>query len=320
MQKIVTIGGGTGHYQMLRGLKTHEVSLDAVVSVFDNGGSTGRLRDEFVDFGILSPGDIRNCLLALTDESKLKHMVEIFEHRFPDTKGGLSKHNVGNLIIAAAQQRYGRVEGIQIVAREILGITRHRVLPTSPDITDLFAKTESGEVLQGQVNVSYPSQDSEIKRVWLDPKAFVYNETAQAIRDADAIVICPGDLYGSIIPNFLVNGVPDVLQESKSRIIYICNLVTKQGTKRFRASDFVKEIEDYAKRKIDIVVCNTREPSKIVVDKYKNEDSFFVEPDLQGSRVIKEDLLDEQPFREERVIARHHREKTARVIMEIISA
>ena len=314
MKKIVTIGGGTGHYTLLRGLKNYDIELTSVVGVFDNSGSSGKIREELVDFGILPPGDIRNCLLALTEESKLKHTVNLFNYRFP-SKGNLANHNLGNLILTAAQNLYGAGEGIKIIS-EMLEI-KGNVLPISLDSTNIYAKTEEGKLLKGQIEVSYPEKNEKIKEIWLNPPAFIYKETANILRNADLIVISPGDLYGSIIPNFLVKGVIDLIKDKK--IIYVCNLVTKQGTYGFRARDFVQEIEKYIKRKIDYVICNIKKPEKRIVDKYKEEDSYFVEPDTTGinGEVIKDNLLVEQKLGD-KTIARHHEQKTARLIMNLL--
>jgi len=317
MKHVATIGGGTGHYTILRGLKNYNVSLDALVSVVDNGGSSGRLRDEFVEFGILPPGDIRNCLLALTDEAILPHIVSLFNYRFPETGKTLSSHNLGNLIIAACQNVYGKNEGIRI-ASNILGIKDSRVVPISIDSTNIFAKTKSGKILEGQMQISYSDRNNEIKEVWLNPKAFINKIASKSIEDADMIVICPGDLFGSIIPNFLVAGTNKSLENSKAKIVYVCNLVTKQGTCRFTASDFVEQIERYmTPRSIDYVICNTRKPVSEIVDKYRNENSDFVYPNLSGKNIIKEDLLVEQKIGN-KIIARHDSYKTARILMEIL--
>lgn len=314
-KKIVTIGGGTGHYTLLRGLKNYDVSLSAIVSVFDNGGSSGKIREELVDFGALAPGDIRNCLLALTDESSLSHMVKLLDFRFPQSGGTLSNHNLGNFIITASQQLYGKADGIKIVSK-MLGIKSHQVFPVSIDSSMIYAKTLSGNSLQGQLDVSYPNKDEKIELLWLEPPAYVHIETALALKNADVIVICPGDLYGSILPNFLVKGLKESISKD-ARIVYVCNLVTKQGTHNFKASDFVREIEKYMERKIDYVICNTKKPTELIVDKYMKEDSYFVEPDFDGPNILKSDLLIECKS-DSRVIARHDAEKVARLIMNLL--
>lgn len=315
-KKIVTIGGGTGHYTLLKGLKNYDLIVDAIVSVFDNGGSTGKLREERVKSAILAPGDIRNCLLALTDDAKQADMISLFNHRFEEN-GSVNGHNLGNLILAAAQIQKGRAEGISIVS-EMLGIKKqHRVIPVSTDVTQLYAETSSGKKLNGQVEVSYPQDNENISKIWLNPSAFIYREAAQALREADLIVICPGDLYGSVLPNFLVQGLKEAIPET-TKIVYICNLVTKQGTYNYKVSDTVNEVEKYLGRKVDYIICNTKKPEKELVDKYRKEKSEFLEPDLSDKRTIKEDLLIEHSSGE-KTIARHDSEKTARIIMSLIN-
>ncbi len=312
MKKIVTIGGGTGHYTLLRGLKNYDVDLTAIVSIVDNGGSSGNLR---VEFGILPPGDLRNCLLALADDVKLKDLMDLFEYRFPGN-GNLANHNLGNLILTALTQKHKDIGKAIKSASNILNISG-KVLPVSLDNTDIYAETDTGGKLEGQVQVSYPPKETKINKIWLNSEAFVYKESAEAIRNADLIIITPGDLYGSIIPNLLVKGVKESIKESKARIVYVCNLVTKQGTHSFKASDFKNEIEKYLARKIDFVICNTKKPTQNIQDKYKKEDSYFVEPDLSGENIIKDDLLEELEINN-LITARHNPEKIARLIMGLI--
>jgi len=313
MKKIVTIGGGTGHYTVLRGLKNYDLDISAIVNIVDNGGSSGELR---VDFGILPPGDIRNCLLALSDESRIKDLMDLFDYRFPETKSGkLTNHNLGNLIITALIQKYGDIGKATKAASNILNISG-RVLPVSINNSNLYAKTHSDKILIGESQVGYPRTE-KIKEIWLEPKAFIYSDSGKALREADLIIICPGDLYSSILPNFLISGFKEAIAESKAKLVYLCNLVTKQGTHNFKSSDFVREIEKYLGKKIDIVICNSKKPEKQVVDKYLKEDSFFVEPDISGENIIKEDILNEYQSGDY-ILARHNSEKTARIIMSLL--
>ena len=311
MKNIVTIGGGTGQYTLLRGLKNYDINLTAIVNMVDNGGNTGKLR---VEFGSLPPGDIRNCLLALMDESELKDMMNLFEYRFPKTKGVLSDYSLGNMILSALSDIEGNfAKGIKTWAK-ILKL-KSEIFPISLDNANLYGESGQGRNLYGQVKVSYPEDNEHIKKVWLEPEAYIYKDSADAIRKADLIVLCPGDLYGSLIPNFLVKGFKEALKDSKANIVYVCNLVTKQGSYGFKASDFVREIEKYLERKIDYVICNTKKPSQNVVDKYKEENSYFVEPDLSNS--IKEDLLLELEINK-KITARHDSDKIAKTIMELL--
>ena len=308
----MTIGGGTGHYTLLRGLKNYDVDLTAIVSIVDNGGSSGDLR---VEFGILPPGDIRNCLLALADNIKLKDLMDLFEYRFPGNSN-LANHNLGNLILTALTDKHKDIGKAIKSASNILNISG-KVLPVSLDNTDVYAETSSGGKLSGQVQVSYPQKEERIKKIWLNPEAYIYKESAEAIRNADLIVISPGDLYGSILPSFLVSGFHDAIKESKAKIVYVCNLVTKQGSHDFKVSDFKEEIEKYLGKKIDFVICNTKKPTQQIVDKYKEQESSFVEPDLEGENIIKEDLLEELEINN-LITARHNPEKTAKLIMGLL--
>lgn len=319
-KKITTIGGGTGQYTLLRGLKNYDIDLTAIVSMVDDGGkSTKRL---IVEFGILPPGDLRNCLVALADESKLRDLKELFEYRFPNgnkTENGLGGHSLGNLILTALTQQHGDIGNAIKIAGQILNISG-RVLPVSLTKTNLMGQTSKGRMLRGQTEVSYNIQkDETIKKLWLEPESLVFKETAEALRNSDLIVICPGEFYGSILPNFLIKGVDEAIKESKAKIAYVCNLVTKQGTYDFKASDFIKEIERYlGNKKIDNIVLNTKKPTQKIVDKYKGEDSNFVEPDIDDlKKVIKGELLIEYESNG-KIIARHDHEETAKLIMELI--
>jgi uncharacterized cofD-like protein len=309
MQKIVTIGGGTGQYQILRGLKNYDCEITAIVNVADNGGSSGKLMDEY---GILPPGDARQCLLALADEEKGRILRELFNFRFPS--GEFAGHSAGNLIIAAfTLMRGGSAEGIREAGR-LLGI-KGNVLPVTIDSTTLFASTSDGKVLKGQMEVSYPKEATRIKNVYCNPKAFAYCEAVRAIREADKIIVCPGDIYGSIIPNFIVKGIKEALSESKAEKIYVCNLFTKEGSEFFKASDFVREIEKYSEVKFDKIIINTKKPSDDVLKKYSLEKSRIVEDDMHDSKKIaRGEFVSEYPW-EKKTLLRHVPEKIARAIM-----
>jgi uncharacterized cofD-like protein len=312
------MGGGTGHYSLLRGLKRYDVDLTAIVSVVDDGGSTGELR---TDFGILAPGDLRNCLVALSDEAEIEDIARLFEYRFSRRSKRLGNHNVGNIILAALTDLCGDMASAVKIASKILR-TKGKVLPVSLDASTLCARSESGKLLKGQLQVSYPVRRERIAEVWLEPCANAYRDSANAIRDADLVVVCPGDLYGSVIPNFLTQGIRAALADSRGRLAYVCNLVTKQGTYGFKAGDFVGEIARYCGRRPDFVIYNTQRPTRKVVDKYRKEASFFVEPDtvrlkkLTGKAVAGA-LLVEHDSGDKRIV-RHDSEKTARLIVDLL--
>ncbi len=300
MQKIVTIGGGTGHYQILRGLKNRDCEITAIVNVCDNGGHSGNLRDEY---GVLPPGDSRQCLIALANEETT--LRKLFEHR-------IKTISFGNLFIAGLEDLYGSASIALKEAGKILNISG-RVIPVSEDSFHINAELEDKTILKGQTEVSYPSTNKKIIRLFPDSIPHINRDAAIAIKEADKIVICPGDLYGSILPNFLVSGVNQALQESKAKLIYICNLVTKEGNYDFKTSDFVKEIERYSGKKIDKTIVNTRIPSNIVIQKYLDEHSKIIENDLTEN-IIKADILEEYESKE-KIIIRHHPIKTAKEII-----
>ena len=309
--KIVTIGGGTGTYMLLRGLRNYNHDITAIVSMVDSGGSSGVLRDEF---GVLPPGDIRKSIVAMSESPEL--MKKIFSYRF--SKGGLKGHNLGNLIITALTDITGSADtGIKEAAK-ILNISGN-VLPVTVDDCQLCAELEDGFVIKGETHIDVPKHnpDIAIKNVFLEPEARIYDGCKEAIKDADVIVIGPGDLYTSIIPNLLVNGIASAIRSSKAKKVYVCNIMTKYGeTNNFQASDFFSEVEMYlGKGVIDYFVVNTKKPSQEILDKYKHQNSALVEDDTQrvmSARVIKADMLNESD------ILRHDPEKVAGVVVGLL--
>ncbi len=308
MQRIVTIGGGTGHFQLLRGLKNYDCDITAIVSTSDDGGSSGKLRDTY---GILPPGDLRQCMVALAPDDDSMVLRKLFAYRFSDG------HNLGNLIITAAGSiAGGEMEGIRIASKllNIQGI----VVPVTLDHCTLMAETTHGKTIQGEKNIDViQGKETRIQKVWLEPRAHLFKEAAQAIRAADKIVFCPGDLYGSTIPNLLVQGMSDVLKESRGKKIYACNLFTKQGCYGFNASDFVNEIEKYSKIKLDHILINTFRPSQELIGKYLLENSNLVEDNMpRDPRAIRNDFAQVYPSTPNPIL-RHIPEKVAKAIIEI---
>ncbi|MFZ5955383.1 MAG: gluconeogenesis factor YvcK family protein [Nanoarchaeota archaeon] len=303
MQKIVTIGGGTGHYQLLRGLKIYDCSISAVVNMSDGGGSSGRLRDEY---GVLPPGDVRQCMVALSDHRVLR---DLFNFRFKDG------HAAGNLIITALTEIFKDPAVAIKEAGKLLNI-RGKILPVTIDDVVLCAETENGKILRGEPAVSYPSNCTQIKKLFLEPSAFLYREAGEEIRKADKIVICSGEIHGSILPNFLVNGMKEALSDSNAMKIYICNLFTKEGSYNFKASDFVQRIQQYSGITLDKIIINNKMPSEKVLEKYLAENSKLVENNLNDSRVVLGDFIAEYPS-ERKTLLRHVPEKIAKVIVEL---
>lgn len=255
--RVVVIGGGTGVYTALLGLKRYTSQLTAIVSMADSGGSTGRLRDEF---GHLPPGDLRKALVALAsdDEAGLT-LRRLFEYRF-DRGVGLTGHTFGNLFLTALTEITGSTEQAIHEAAHILNV-RGRVVPVTLDHTQLVARTVSGEIIRGETNIDVRTEntDDPIDMVYLDPSAEANPQAVAAIEEADIILLGPGDLYSSIIPNLLVGDVPDAIRRSSAVKVFVCNIMTKHGeTDGFRASDFIRQILRYLGEdsELDYVIVN----------------------------------------------------------------
>jgi uncharacterized cofD-like protein len=267
--KIVVFSGGSGGATILRGLKKHFHNPTAIVTMFDSGGSTGRLRDEF---GILPPGDVRACILALAPEDQSELLRNILNYRF-SSNGGLNGHNLGNLILTALGDIAGSEEkGIEALS-ELLNI-EGRVLPVTLNYATLYARLSNGQILEGETTIDLRSEtDLTIKKVYIEPKAKIYRLTEEAIITADVIVFGPGDLYTSIIPSLLVGGVTKALSKSKAKLVYVCNIMTKPSeTKNFDASMHAREILKYAHREeFDVVICNESTIRKDVLKEYAKE-------------------------------------------------
>jgi uncharacterized cofD-like protein len=316
-KKIVVIGGGTGVYTVLTGLKNYFEDLTAVVTMADDGGSTGILREEF---GILPPGDVRRALVALS-ASDNKMLSELFSYRFQEG-AGLTGHTFGNLMLTALERLTGNFENAIEEAGKIL-VTYGRVVPVTLQRPRLFAQLENGQVIKGESNINIPQHDGylKIKRVWLKPAVSVNPNAKKAILESDAVVLCPGDVYTSLIPNLLVKGVREALKKTKGKVIYFTNLMTKFGeTNHFRASDFVSVVSRYLGNDVlDYVVVNSAKPNPRRLSNYVKEKSDFVEPDFENFKklkikamLIKADLIRTRGF------LRHDPEKLARVVKMII--
>ena len=314
MKKFVVIGGGTGSFTVLRGLKKYDVDITAVVSMFDSGGSTGLLRDEF---GVLPPGDVRRCLIALAEDGD-NLLRDLFNYRF-DEACSLKGHSFGNLFLTALTQITGNEVDAIKKAGQLLHI-KGSVLPVSVDHAHLGAELENGHTVVGETNIDVPKHDGtlRIKRVFIKPKATIYSETREAILNADVIVIGPGDLYSSILPNLLVEGVAQAINASNAQKVYICNLMTKWGeTNDFTASEHVKEMLHYLGGNINYVICN----SHLVKDKkllasYAREKAFPVIVDKNIIEKLHVHVIEEHIITEP-VLIRHDSDKLARVLMNL---
>lgn len=312
-KNIVVIGGGTGTYTVLMGLKKYPVNLSAIVSMADDGGSTKILREEF---GILPPGSVRPALIALAPAEK--PLAELFNFRF--SNGSLNGHNFGNLFITALCKQLGNFEKALEMAGTILGI-QGRVIPSTLSDVRLYAQLENGDIVKGEANIDAPSHNGNLKiqKVWLEPNSRANPRAVSAIQAADLIVIGPGDVFSSIVPNFLAQGLAGAIKKSKAKKVYVCNIMTKFGeTAGFSAKDFLNAIEQYlGKHAVGCMLVNTKRPSKERVKKYEKEKAEFVEwdpDDFNGGniRVIAKDLLRAKGF------IRHDPDILAKVIISLL--
>lgn len=292
--RIVALGGGTGLSTLLRGLKQHSSNITAIVTVTDDGGSSGKL---IQDKGMIPPGDIRNCLVALADAEKA--MTDLFQHRFKDDSGSLSGHSIGNLLIAAlVDQNRGDFEQAIARASDVL-LIRGRVVPSTLAHVRLRAVLEDESEIWGETKIA--SAGRRIRRIFLDPENVEsYSPAVEAIRNADLICVGPGSVFTSVIPNLLVQGIPEAMRESPAPKVYICNVMTQPGeSDAFTASEHVTAIRANVPGRIfDYVMVNTGTPSPTAIEKYKESGQFLVEPDIDrikamGFRVLPGDLMSE---------------------------
>jgi len=293
--EIVAFGGGTGLSNLLRGLKKNSDNLTAVVTVADDGGSSGRIRDEM---GILPPGDIRNCLVALADREPL--MEKLFQHRF-ESEGGLEGHSFGNLYIAAMTEVLGDFEEAVRASSKVLAI-RGKVLPATNEDIKMGAIYDDQERRIGESAI--PVYDKEISKVFLSPEnASTTPEVKASIEKADVIVIGPGSLYTSILPNLLVKGIVDAIRDSNALKLYVCNVMTQPGeTDGYTAADHAEAIIDHCGEGVfDYIVVNNQQGSEELRKKYEEEGAYPVEIDRDrlnqlGINIIEADLLKRESY------------------------
>lgn len=281
--RIVAIGGGTGTSTMLLGLKRHTANLTAIVTMFDSGGSTGFLRQEY---GLPPFGDLRRCLLALGEVSEeTAALRDALDFRFGG-RSSLNGHSVGNLFMAALTSLSDDLERCIDQLAKMLRV-RGRVLPVTLGRADLCAELADGTVLHGESKIDRRGTPfPRIRRVFLDTAVEANPRALQAIAEADAVVIGPGDLYTSILPVFLAKGMPEALAASPATRIYVCNLMTKPGeTDGFKASGFLREFERYTGRaSIDWAIVNSAVPQRAVQAAYGAEGARMVEADTDAIR------------------------------------
>lgn len=316
MKKVVVIGGGTGVFTVLTGLKNYSFHLSAIVTTADDGGSSGILREEF---GILPPGDIRRALVALSSESPI--LANLFNYRF-ENGTGLKGHSFGNLFLTALERITGDFNQAIKEAEKILGI-KGKVIPVTLDYTRLFARLENNLLVVGESNIDVPKHNGRlsIEEVFLNPQPKANKDAIKAIKDADIIIFGPGDLYTSIIPNFLVKGIREAIKKSQAKKIYVCNIMTKYGeTNKFTAEDFFATLEKYlGKGIIDYFLVNIDKPKKYYLSRYKKEKAELVKynkkilSSWKKPKVIFARLLRKGP------LLRHDSKKLAKLICQLVN-
>ena len=312
--KIVAIGGGTGLSTMLKGIKKITNNITAIVTVGDDGGSSGKLREEL---GVLPPGDIRSCIAALADDEDL--VAKLFQYRFKDC-AGLSGHSFGNLFLTAMCAITGDMVRAVKESSNVLSI-RGRVLPSTLDDMRLVAEMEDGSIIKGESNI--PESGKKIKRLFTEPSNCKPLEDAiWAIHDADLIILGPGSLYTSVIPNLLIKDRAKAVNDSKAKKIYVCNIMTQPGeTDNFTVSDHLKTLINHAKydKIIDAVLVNTDLPSELIAP-YKDAGSEPVVVDTKeinkmGIQIVQKNLIEDKRFEDgHSSFVRHSPSRLARII------
>lgn len=316
------IGGGTGSFTLLRELKNYVQDITALVTMADDGGSTGQLRDEY---GVLPPGDVRQCLVALSNSSQT--MRDLFNYRFED--GSFDGHSFGNIFLSAVEKLTDDFAESVNLAGKILNITG-KVIPITLDNTHLVMLDDNKQVL-GEYNIGHKKFSGKSKPDFkLQPHAWINPAAKQAIEQADIVVIAPGNFYGSLVPALIVDGVAEALQNSLGRIVQVINLVTKPGqTDGWSVTDYVEELERFiGSDTVDYVLYNTKKPTKAMLSKYAADGEFpvvyekasFKDKNYQaigekllGGRTIKTRRGDKLS----RTLIRHDSDKVARQLMKI---
>jgi uncharacterized cofD-like protein len=321
--KIVVIGGGTGSFTLLSALKHHTKNITAIVNMADDGGSTGVLRDEL---GVLPPGDVRQCLVALSEYPKIR---ELFNYRFEE--GGLSGHSFGNLFLTALEKMTGNFAIAVEEASKVLDIVG-RVEPVTLDKVTLVMQGSNGNTTRGEFQIGNADFGPEIRpEMLLDPVPTLNPKAERAIRDADIVIIAPGNIYGSLAPTLIVPGVSEALRKTKAKKVYVCNLVTKPGqTDNFTVDDFAKEVERFGHFTLDYVFHNNTDPDPSLLARYAKEGEYWVKAgEYPGTyELVRGDFMSNHfvamnsglsdPIAASRTLIRHDSEKIANAIISSV--
>jgi len=318
-KNVVVIGGGTGTFTVLTGLKKYPLDLTAIVAMSDSGGSTGILRDEL---GVLPPGDVMRCLIALSSSDKL--MRTLMDYRFEG--GKLKGHRFGNLLISALEKTSGSFDEAVEKASDVLRI-RGRVVPATLDKVHLMAQVGT-RIIRGEERIQTAHLNGSLKHLWLEPVARANPKALAAIRKADVIIIGPGNFYASVLPNLLVRRIPETIRKSRAKKIYICNLMTKkEHTRGWSVADHAYALEKHLGGPVDIVIYNNKKPAENILKTYAREGDTLTSWDnlprkrtLIGSNLMsRHRVLDKiGAAAKESSLVRHDAGKLASMIAKIV--
>ncbi len=322
---VVVLGGGTGSFTLLSGLRQY-ARLTALVNMADDGGSTGQLRDEL---GVLPPGDVRQCLVALSNSPKVR---DLFNYRFDE--GSLKGHAFGNLFLTALEKMTGSFADAVALASQVLNIDG-RVLPVTLSNVTLCADGADGRPVRGEFLISQ-QPIAKHPAIWLEPEAQANPAAIQAIMEADMVVVAPGNLYGSLAPILVINKIQQALRQTRATCVFVCNLVTKPGpTDGFGVIDFASEIERLAGGEfLDYVVFNSTKPDPALMERYAHDGELIVQYDIEALKqqhyqfraapLLASDVWQgaqaSDPIAHTRSLIRHDSDAVARQLMRIYFA
>jgi len=326
-KKIVVIGGGTGTYTVLSGLKKYPVELSVIVTMMDSGGSNRVIRDEF---GFLPTSDIRQCMVALASNHSSEILRQLFTYRY-NQGTGISGMTFGNLFMAALTDIYGSQDEAIKRTCEILDV-KGNIIPVTYDNVHLVARYDNGEQVLGEHFIDEPDEGSgehKIVELELIPRAKANRRALKEIKEADMIVFGPGDLYASVICNLIVGGVAEAVRKSRAKKVYILNLMTKYGqTDGYGASDHLRDLNKYlGERAIDVVLVNTqRKFPRGIMARYKQERAFLIKDDLtaKDAKVVRGNFVSNKIYNKakgdnlKRSLIRHDPEKVARKLISLL--
>lgn len=319
MKKVVVMGGGTGNFAVLRGLKNYGLDLSAIVSMADDGGSTGVLRDEL---GVLPPGDVRQCLVAMSDSSRL--MRSVMNYRFEN--GGLGGHSFGNLLLSVLEKVTGSFEKAVEEVGRILYI-KGKVIPVTMHEVRLKMILKNRKILEGEKEIYLSEEiDKGYESIFLEPFPQANPRALDEIRSADLIVMGPGGLHTSIIPNLLVRGLSQAVCETDAKTVFVCNLMNRLGqTTGFKVSDYHREVVRFIGKDVfDYILVNNQKPEPELIERYATEGEL-VENDMEDPRVVLAPLLGEMEKEGEgdtllkRSLIRHNSTQVTKEIVKIVN-